>query len=616
MECSKLIEIAHYLGLSQIEAELLDIQTRQGQENPYLVLPLVGEFSSGKTTLINALTDSRKLETATKPTTATIYEIHFGCDTCRATVLTENDEFVDYDDITDLRNDALADAKVVTVFDTSNRVPSTTILVDTPGLSSPDTKHKQTLVSFLPKADAILLVVDINQQVTRSLTDFIGTMKLSHKPIFLVLTKADTKAPSDIESAKLYLSENCEIPIQRIAIVSAMTGCLDELYGLFDELQASKKEILFQVDSQRINDIVVRLSNHIDELTKASSSDKEMDQSILVLQQELNHINRKVDALIESVSDEILEKERHAARKFEDTVQSKLNALVAGKSANFDAEAVSMINSTATLLLSEFKNSVQDVLRNAARLQDGKDAFSSSLFSDIDMTSLRISGLSYNLNLNTMGHEYDGLIKTGLIAAAAIGIAVAAAPAAAGAAGAAGAEGVTLSQAGFLASGADLIDLADTVSDVSSIISNTESVGRIERASGFVSTAKSQYDTISSDNLRYGQDIGSDKGIIDSLVGLATDKIMSKPQRVREVRVYVESTLSPEFKLSLQDISKRIISDVREAISREAAETIGQKEASIRQLKCERAEKEETFKARMVQLKEFKTILSTINQLS
>ena len=490
--------------------------------------------------------------------------------------------------------------------DTSTRVPSTTILVDTPGLSSPDPKHKQTLVDFLPKADAILLIVDINQQVTRSLTDFIGMMNLSNKPIFLVLTKADTKAPSDIERAKLYLSENCEIPLQRIAVVSAAKGDLNELYSLFNELQESKKEILFQVDTQRLNNIAVCLSEHIDDLMKASSSDKEIDQSILELQHELSRINHRVDALIDSVSDEILEKERETVRKFEDIVQGKLNALVVGKSDNFDADAVSMVNGTATLILSEYKDSVQDILRKAAKSYEGMGTVASSLFTDIDIESLHMSSMSYNLNLNTMGHEYDSMIKTGLIAAAAIGVVAVAAPAAAGAAETGGAA---LAQT--VASAPKIIDVADTVSDVSSIISNTRSVGRIERASGFVSCAKSQYDIISSDNLRYGQDVGCGKGIIDSLVGLATDKIISKPQRVYAVRKYVESTLSPEFKSSLQDLSKHIISGVREAISHVVAETICQKEASIRQLKSERAEKEEIFNNRIKQLKEFKSFLST-----
>ncbi|MCQ2132583.1 MAG: septin family protein, partial [Bacteroidaceae bacterium] len=60
--------IAEYLGLSNVVTELKAIDFRSKQENPTLMLPLVGEFSSGKTTLINSLTDSKKLETATKPT--------------------------------------------------------------------------------------------------------------------------------------------------------------------------------------------------------------------------------------------------------------------------------------------------------------------------------------------------------------------------------------------------------------------------------------------------------------------------------------------------------------------------------------------------------------------
>ena len=121
-----LYNIAQYLGLSNIEAEIHSIKHRLSQENSSLLLPLVGEFSSGKTSLINSLIDSKKLETATKPTTATIYEVHFGCDTCSATILDENDNVEKVNDIALLKNESLANAKVVTVFDTSIKVPSST----------------------------------------------------------------------------------------------------------------------------------------------------------------------------------------------------------------------------------------------------------------------------------------------------------------------------------------------------------------------------------------------------------------------------------------------------------------------------------------------------------
>lgn len=598
--CEKLTGIARDLGLSQVEAELASIISRQDQDNPLLVLPLVGEFSAGKTTLINALTDSKKLETATRPTTATIYEVHFGCDSCRATVLTAQGELVDYPDISALKNDELSDAKVVTVFDTSTKVPPTTILVDTPGLSSPDPKHKQTLVDFLPKADGILLVVDINQQVTRSLTDFIDMMKLSRKPIYLVLTMADTKSAEGVESAKHYIGENCKIPLRQIVVVSAVKGRLEELYALFAEIQQSKKEILSRVDEQRVKDIAVRFSSHIDDLLASSSSDSQLDDAIQSLQRELNRINRKIDAMIGSVSEDIQEQERQTTRKFEDTVQARLNALVAGKSANFDAEAVSMINNTSSLLLSEYKDSVRTILRDAAKSMGEDDLFMGApLFADISLDGFSISGLSYGLDLNTMGHEYDEWIKTGVIMAAAVGAAALAAAAPAAEAVAFGASEAT--EAGVAIAGLDLIDIADTVTDVSSIVSNSQAVEKVQRAMG--STGEDS-----------GRDAGGGTDLIGSLVGFATDNLLSKPQRIHAVRSYVESTLAPEFKAVLKSITSQLIADVRESLSSGAAQVINQKEAALRQLKQERRDKEDSFKTRIALLKEFKNYLSTINQ--
>lgn len=602
-DITKLNEIAEYLGLSNIVSELDAIDWRSKQENANIILPLVGEFSSGKTTLINALTDSKKLETATKPTTATIYEVHFGCDSCHAKVVTENDDIQDINDIAELKNDVLADAKVVTVFDTSSRVPATTILVDTPGLSSPDPKHKQTLVNFMPKADGILLVTDINQQITRSLTDFIETMKLSMRPIFLVLTKSDTKSPQDIETAKKYISENCQIPLKQVAVVSATTDNLDELYSLLDSIQKDKKKILMQVDGQRIKNIVGFLTEHIDELMAASNSDKDLDEAIRQSQYELDKISRNIDRLVDSMSDDIENEARDVARQFEDTIFTKLNTLVSGKSNNFDGEAISLINNTATLLMNDYKASIQNILRDKVRSNKGSenDVPLTSL-EDIDMSSVQMSGLSYNLDLNNMGHEYDGWIKTGVIAVAAIGTVAAVASTGGGAAGA-------------LASAAtvdNVIDVADTVSDVGSIISNQKSVSRIEKAAGFISNATEKYNSFNESNQQMGQQVGSEKGMIDSLVGLVTDKMMSKPQRVRAIRNYIEGSLSPEFKSGLQGISQSLINSIKCNLHNEASVLIGQKTDSLNQLKQELKEKKEQFEARIEQLRSFRTILLTI----
>ncbi len=564
---NQLKSIAEFLNLNNVIAELTQIETRAQQQNAPIILPLVGEFSSGKTTLINALTDSKCLESATKPTTATIYEVHFGAEVCRAEVINAEGARVDVSDLSTLKNDALADAQVVTLFDTSNRVPSSTIIVDTPGLSSPDPKHRQTLVDFLPKADGILLVADINQQITRSLTDFIQMIKLSQRPIYLILTKSDTKSREDVELAKAYICKNCEIPLKQVAVVSATKDSLTDFYALLDSIQQEKKDILKRVDEQRIKNIIQFMSEYIDGLISASdSSDGALEDAIMDSQEELNQIKQSINRLIQSMADDIEEQERETTRKFEDTVFDKLNTLISGKSSDFDNDAIMAINGTASLLMSSYRNNIQTAMRSAAQKQKGSehDISFSSLMS-MDLSNVQMSGLSYTLDLNSMGHEYDKWIKMGVIATAAV-----------------------VRHSVF------------------------EGAEEAKQLLTFAKDVVSTYKVIEDGAQRLSAKTGSNKDIIDNMVGLVTENLFSKPQRVRAIHNYIDTTLSPEFRERLCNISHQLIEAIRESLYADASEVIGQRTETLNQMKTERKEQIEQFNQRINQLRDYKKRLLTL----
>ena len=607
-------EVAQELGQQNILNGLNAIQKRVSQQNANLLIPLVGEFSSGKTTLLNALTDSKKLETATKPTTATIYEIHFGCNKCEANVVLSDGQVAHFDDLGELKNDQLSDAQIVTVFDTSTKVPSSTILVDTPGLSSPVIKHRQVLVDFLPSADAILLVVDINQQVTRSLTDFIDMIKLSKRPVYIVLTKSDTKSVSEIEAAKQYIADNCKLPVQQVVVVSAAKDNMSELYALLETIQKSKNEILAKVDGQRIKDLAQILVNRVDEMLTASSSDENLDMEIRRLQLDLDKIKRNINRLIDSMASDISEDGSKISRRFEDSMYEKLGALVAGGSANMDNDALSVINNTASLLLSEYKNNIMGILKSKVQSAQGSDSEIpvESLMS-IDLSGIQISGLSYDLDLNSMGHEYDGMIKTGVIAVAAVAavaatVATAGAASAATAAGAEGAAGTAgaASAAGTAATtvaASKAVDIVDTATDVGSIIYTSKMMKRIAKTEEFAGKAVDKYNKIEK---------ADKKGILSSMVGFATERLLSKPQRVRAVRNYVDGTLAPEFKSQMENLSQSVVNMVRGSLQNDASEMIAQKTAMLNELKEQSSEHKAEFARRKETLKQYKEKLSTI----
>lgn len=608
-------EVAQELGQQNILNSLNAIQERASQQNANLLIPLVGEFSSGKTTLLNALTDSKKLETATKPTTATIYEIHFGCNKCEANVVLSDGQVAHFDDLGELKNDQLSDAQIVTVFDTSTKVPSSTILVDTPGLSSPVVKHRQVLVDFLPSADAILLVVDINQQVTRSLTDFIDMIKLSKRPVYIVLTKS----VSEIEAAKQYIADNCKLLVQQVVVVSAAKDNISELYALLETIQKSKNEILAKVDGQRIKDLAQILVNRVDEMLTASSSDENLDMEIRRQQLDLDKIKRNINKLIDSMASDISEDGSKISRRFEDSMYEKLGALVAGGSANMDNDALSVINNTASLLLSEYKNNIMGILKSKVQSAQGSESEIpvESLMS-IDLSEIQISGLNYNLDLNSMGHEYDGIIKTGVIAVAAVATVAAAvatagaAGAAAGAAGTAGTAGAAAGTAGTAGAAGTVattvaaskaVDIIDTATDVGSIIYTRKMMKRIAKAEEFAGKAVDKYNKIEK---------ADEKGILSSMVGFATERLLSKPQRVRAVRNYVDGTLAPEFKSQMENLSQSVVNMVRGGLQNDASEMIAQKTAMLNELKEQCSEHKAEFARRKETLKQYKEKLSTI----
>ena len=602
MDLKKIREIAEYVQMDDMVSLIDEISIRSQQSNCDLMLPLVGEFSSGKTTLINALTDSKKLETATKPTTATIYKIHFGSGTCHAKVLDAQGEWIEYPDIADLKNEKLGDAVIVDVFDTSRKVPSTTILVDTPGLSSSDPRHRQALVNFLPQSDAILLVTDVNQQLTRSITDFVLTMELAKRPIFLVVTKCDTKSAQDLEQVRKYIGDNIQLPIQQIVCVSAIKDDMQELFSLFNNIQNEKANIIKQVDTVRIQYVVKNLLSRIEELLKSSSSDKDLENGIRQQEVDLRQLNRNIECLVTDVSSDVKEIGRKLTRRFEDIVSSRLESLVVGKSNNFDAEAISAINNTATLLLNDYRNEIQSAFRRKANERQGKeDAVSLRSLEKLDLSALSVNGLSYNLNLNALGHQYDNAIAMAtkvVVAAGAVYAGAAALGAAGGAAAAATAD--------------NILDAADTATDVMSMQSNDKTASRIEKAVSFVGRTTDKMSSIDEYNQTAGQQMGTDKGLVESMVGFVTDKTMGKPQRKRAISKYMDETLAPSFKSEMKRINNLVISSVDAMLRQEAADTIDQKKAALEQLREEYKEKKVEYEKRITQLRDYRNLLVTL----
>jgi hypothetical protein len=181
------------------------------------VLAVVGEFSSGKSFLLNALLGKVAYEeragaaritgllaTDINPSTATITELSYASEEiATAHYPSGRTERIPIDRLS--RFVAVGDeAKLHDATSEENDAPSLVrvgvdspflkngfVVADTPGLASINPAHRRATLAYLPGADAVLYLIDTQQPFTDGDASFLGIIRRYIESMFIVQTKID-----------------------------------------------------------------------------------------------------------------------------------------------------------------------------------------------------------------------------------------------------------------------------------------------------------------------------------------------------------------------------------------------------------------------------------------
>lgn len=188
--------------IANIEAQLA---------NDKLNVLVMGKFSSGKSTFLNALMGKALLPAKARPTTAIIGEIMYS-KTAGATLYPRNnsaklqeisiEELEKYVTIETMENEKDAPRKESVYSKVEIRYPLSLCekginLVDSPGLDDP-TSHDDITTDYLPKADTIIYCMNSQQAFSQKDKSVIESLNaMGYKSIIFVLTYFDTVEYSD-----------------------------------------------------------------------------------------------------------------------------------------------------------------------------------------------------------------------------------------------------------------------------------------------------------------------------------------------------------------------------------------------------------------------------------
>lgn len=179
-------------------------------------LVVVGEFKRGKSSVLNALIGADVLPVGVVPLTAIATILEYGeLAAVRAEFQdgSEQQVLLDalWDYVTEKGNPANArNVREVHITWPSPWLKSGVRLIDTPGIGSVYRHNTDVTYRFLPKADAVLFLLSVDQPVGQAEYDFLKEVREYAGRIFFLLNKTDLLTAADLAESSAFASRILE----------------------------------------------------------------------------------------------------------------------------------------------------------------------------------------------------------------------------------------------------------------------------------------------------------------------------------------------------------------------------------------------------------------------
>ena len=321
----------------------------------HVVTPIVGKFSTGKSSLINALLGKNYLRTQITPETAIPTELRWGSSD-RVILHRKNGE---QDEIsleaftnTDYRVEDIHSIELI-LNNPALKAISTVKIVDMPGFDSGVEMHNRAIDDYLPASHAYIIAFDASEPlIAESIVRFLQELKLHDMPVYLVITKADKVTAEQLAETKERIRSDAAqyLGLTDITLVTTNAKGRDtDVEGLREILQKieTESQAIFEKEAcKRIHKEAVRTEQYLtasikkvdlspDELTAEEEKcrrelermkagiEKEKNAFVRQIDESSMNIGRRVEAALSDASGEL---ERMVMNRMD--ISAKVNAIV------------------------------------------------------------------------------------------------------------------------------------------------------------------------------------------------------------------------------------------------------------------------------------------------
>ena len=328
-------------GLSDIQSQI---------EYAELIVPVVGGFSAGKSTLINSFLGTEILPTAVTPETALATELRYSeTDYIEAVTESGSIERHEISEFGSLKDNA-RNFTNLRLFLNNDKLKAIQplVLVDMPGFDAPIENHNRAILTYLERGVFFVFLTSVDDgNITLSMRREIENLERFSKGFAFCISKTNLRAPDDVAAVKEKIADQLADYFDYEGEIALLD--MDGGENLNKILQTIDPEELFSslfLDTLRDNNVALTQSINLKTATLKKDG-REAEDTVSALQDALNKLDAqknnalseiehrysgsRINAIAEKVAQALLMKKAHLvelAMQNQHAFANELNELV------------------------------------------------------------------------------------------------------------------------------------------------------------------------------------------------------------------------------------------------------------------------------------------------
>ncbi|MFP6006519.1 dynamin family protein [Helicobacter pylori] len=266
--------------LKEVEIDKTECSTLLASiQKQQLVIPVVGNFSAGKSTLLNRFLGSSVLPTGITPETSLATELHYSANE-RIEAFSNDDEEAESFELNEQSFEVIkenaAEYSYLKVYLNNEALKNSAplVFVDMPGFDSPVSSHTHAILEYLERGVHFVILTSVEEgALTKRMVRELKNLLEFDKGLSFILSKTDLRTPSQVEEVSHYIQDQIQDHLDLTTHLIYSNKDNNALLEVADKIDAEK--LFSALYLKRLKSLNSRLQNSLKSVMESFDYSKE-----------------------------------------------------------------------------------------------------------------------------------------------------------------------------------------------------------------------------------------------------------------------------------------------------------------------------------------------------